>query len=146
MKGQDFTEYEKRRAEAHEEAWRLAATLVNIRSRHCRYRMCRRYQFCNGAMLPSPPPARRYPRTQGDRPERNSLRGSPDMHGQCHSRSLRLSVPRHGKIGRGAQRRTQAEDVLGHSVPHPDKHAQPAQGRACTLDFSGTTADFRCRI
>ncbi len=54
MKGQDFTEYEKRRAEAHEEAWRLAATLVNIRSRHCRYRMCRRYQFCNGAMLPSP--------------------------------------------------------------------------------------------
>jgi len=54
MKGQEFTEYEKRRAEAHEEAWRLAATLVNIRSRHCRYRMCRRYQFCNGAMLPSP--------------------------------------------------------------------------------------------
>lgn len=54
MKGQDFTEYENRRAEAHEEAWRLAATFVNIRSRHCRYRMCRREQFCCGAMLPSP--------------------------------------------------------------------------------------------
>ncbi len=53
MKGQDFSEYEKRRAETHEEAWRLAATLTNIRSRHCRYRMCRRHQFCEGPMQSS---------------------------------------------------------------------------------------------
>lgn len=54
MKGQDFTEYEKRRAEKHEAEWRLAATLVNIRSRHCHHRICRREQFCCGAMSPSP--------------------------------------------------------------------------------------------
>lgn len=54
MKDPDYSEYEKRRAEAHEDAWRLAATFVNIRSRRCRYRICRRHQFCLGPMLPSP--------------------------------------------------------------------------------------------
>jgi hypothetical protein len=53
MKQPDFSDYEKRRAENHETEWRLAATFDNIRSRHCRYRMCRREQFCCGPMLPS---------------------------------------------------------------------------------------------
>lgn len=53
MKAPDYSEYEKRRAEAHEDSWRLAATFANIRSRHCRYRMCRRHQLCYGPMLPS---------------------------------------------------------------------------------------------
>ncbi|WP_313604807.1 hypothetical protein [Rhizobium sp.] len=53
MKRTDFSEYEKRRAQDHEEAWRLSATLENIHSRHCHYRMCRRSQFCSGPMLPS---------------------------------------------------------------------------------------------
>ncbi|AYD02674.1 hypothetical protein [Neorhizobium sp. NCHU2750] len=49
----DYTEYEKRRAEHHETAWRFAATLNNIRNRHCRLRLCRRLQSCSGPMLPS---------------------------------------------------------------------------------------------
>jgi hypothetical protein len=53
MAGGDYSEYEKRRAESHELAWRLAAMLVNIRSRHCRYRLCRRHETCDGPMLPS---------------------------------------------------------------------------------------------
>ncbi len=53
MKDPDLSDYEKRRAENHETEWRLAATLMNIRSRHCRYRICRREQFCCGPMLPS---------------------------------------------------------------------------------------------
>ena len=53
MEDRDFSEYEKRRAEDHEKAWRYASTLVNIRSRHCRYRHCRRIQICCGPMRPS---------------------------------------------------------------------------------------------
>ncbi len=53
MKDPDFSDYEKRRGQKHEEAWRLAATLVNIRSCHCRYRICRRHQCCCGPMQPS---------------------------------------------------------------------------------------------
>jgi hypothetical protein len=53
MANRDYSEYEKRRAEDHEDAWRFAATLVNISDRHCHYRVCRRYQICQGPMLPS---------------------------------------------------------------------------------------------
>ena len=53
MTSRDYSEYERQRAEMHEVNWRLAATLVNIRSRYCRYRFCRRAQCCSGPMQPS---------------------------------------------------------------------------------------------
>jgi hypothetical protein len=49
----DFSEYEQRRAENHELEWRIVAMLINIRSRRCRFRICRRNQLCYGTMLPS---------------------------------------------------------------------------------------------
>jgi hypothetical protein len=53
MAGHDYSEYEKRRARAHEETWRYAAMLVNIADRHCHYRRCRRLQACIGPMQAS---------------------------------------------------------------------------------------------
>ena len=53
MPRSEFPEYEQRRAESHEFEWRLAASLVNISGRICRFRQCRRHQYCGGPMLPS---------------------------------------------------------------------------------------------
>ncbi|KGD87741.1 MULTISPECIES: hypothetical protein [Rhizobium/Agrobacterium group] len=50
----DFSNYEKRRAEQHEELCRAAATLFCISDRICHLRVCRRYRICVGPMLPSP--------------------------------------------------------------------------------------------
>ena len=50
----DFSDYEKRRAEYHEEICRLASTMVHIASGFCRLRCCRRNRVCSGPMMPSP--------------------------------------------------------------------------------------------
>jgi len=54
MHKQDFSEYEKRRAQQHEEICRLASTLGHISTGFCRLRACRRRRVCSGPMLPSP--------------------------------------------------------------------------------------------
>ena len=54
MSKQDFSEYEKHRAQQHEELCRLAATLIHIRTGFCRRRVCRRRRICSEPMLPSP--------------------------------------------------------------------------------------------
>ena len=51
---QDFSEYEKHRAQQHEELCRLAATLIHIRTGFCCRRVCRLRRICSGPMLPSP--------------------------------------------------------------------------------------------
>ncbi|MFB9952797.1 hypothetical protein ACFFP0_28460, partial [Rhizobium puerariae] len=54
MSKADFSEYEKRRAEQHEELCRATSSLMCIRGRICRLRTCRRRRVCCGPMLPSP--------------------------------------------------------------------------------------------
>ena len=50
----DMTEYEKLRAQLHEELCRQTATLVHIRRKICRLRACRRRGICSGPMASSP--------------------------------------------------------------------------------------------
>ncbi len=54
MEKHDYSEYERRRAENHEENYRLAAALVSLTVGLCRRRGCRRGNICRGPMLPSP--------------------------------------------------------------------------------------------
>ena len=50
----DFSDYEQRRAEQHEELCRAASSLICISERFCHLRSCRRRRVCSGPMLPSP--------------------------------------------------------------------------------------------
>ena len=52
MTGQ-MSDYEKLRAEMHEELCRMAATFAHIRDRICHFRQCRRRRICSGPMEPS---------------------------------------------------------------------------------------------
>ncbi|MDR6819615.1 hypothetical protein J2X76_004807 [Neorhizobium sp. 2083] len=54
MNDPDFSEYEKLRAEQHEELCRAASSLMRVDLRLCRLRSCRRKRVCSGPMLPSP--------------------------------------------------------------------------------------------
>ena len=54
MDNPDFSDYEKRRAEQHEELCRAASSLVCISDGLCHLRSCRRRRVCGGRMLPSP--------------------------------------------------------------------------------------------
>ena len=49
----DFSDYEKLRAEQHEELCRAAASICFLDSGVCRLRACRRLRVCSGPMLPS---------------------------------------------------------------------------------------------
>ncbi|SME95510.1 hypothetical protein SAMN02982989_0229 [Xaviernesmea oryzae] len=54
MDNPDFSDYEKRRAEQHEELCRAASSLICISDGLCHLRSCRRLRMCGGPMLPSP--------------------------------------------------------------------------------------------
>ncbi|WP_117196104.1 hypothetical protein [Rhizobium terrae] len=54
MHGPDFDDYEKLRAEQHEELCRLTSSLAPVIHGLCRLRACRRKGTCSGPMVPSP--------------------------------------------------------------------------------------------
>ncbi|MGK6313146.1 hypothetical protein [Neorhizobium sp. DT-125] len=54
MDNPDFSDYEKRRAEQHEELCRAASSLMCINDGLCHLRSCRRRRVCSGPMQPSP--------------------------------------------------------------------------------------------
>ncbi|TCV70996.1 hypothetical protein EDE05_10723 [Neorhizobium sp. R1-B] len=54
MDKQDFSEYEKRRAEQHEKLCRATALLMCLDHRICHLRACYRKRMCSGPMRPSP--------------------------------------------------------------------------------------------
>jgi hypothetical protein len=53
MEKRDYSEYERRRAEDHEQAYRVVGSCIGVALGQCHRRQCFRQGSCRGPMLPS---------------------------------------------------------------------------------------------